>query len=83
MRNGTFRWTESPISIVRHEGSSYVVDGHHRLAAAKLAGLSEVSITDVTAELTSSGFLGYKSMDDVLQGARTFIGNNLNRFKLR
>lgn len=70
-------------SVVRHEGRSYVVDGHHRLDAAKRAGLDEVGVRDVTAELTENGFLGYRDMDDVLGSASSFMGNRLNPYKLR
>jgi RHS repeat-associated protein len=83
MRNGEFDWEQSPISIVRNGDDMYVVDGHHRLAAARLAGLDEVSIRDVTAQLNEGGFAGYTDMDDVLRSAHSFTGNKLNPYKLR
>jgi hypothetical protein len=83
MRNGTFDWTQSPLSVVVHGGTTYVVDGHHRLAAARLANLEQVSVDNVTATLLERGFLGYRDMDDVIRSAGEFMGNRLNQFKLR
>jgi hypothetical protein len=83
MKDGSFDWNKSPISIVRNEGQSYVVDGHHRLAAAKLAGLDQVAVRDVTGELLNGGFKGYSDMADVLDGVASFMGNRLNPHKLR
>jgi hypothetical protein len=71
-----------PLSIVRHEGRSYVVDGHYRLAAAKGAGVSELGVRDVTDELISDGFMGYCDMAEVLDGTRRFAGNRLNEYAL-
>ncbi|PAZ09310.1 hypothetical protein CLM62_47305 [Streptomyces sp. SA15] len=83
MRNGDFDWEQSPISVVTHEdGAQYVVDGHHRLAAARMANVDAVGIRDVTDQLNDGGFLGYKDMDDVVESASTFLGNRLNRRKL-
>jgi len=83
MRAGNFDWEQSPISVVRHEGTTYVLDGHHRLAAAKWVGLDRVGVNDVTDELTSVGFRGYKDMADVLDTASRYTGNRLNPYKLR
>ncbi|WP_413774992.1 ParB/RepB/Spo0J family partition protein [Actinocorallia sp. A-T 12471] len=83
MKSGDFDWSQSPISIVRDEGRSYVVDGHHRLAVAKLAGLDEVHVVDVTEDLLLNGFKGYADVDDVLSSAAGFLGNRLNPYKLR
>ncbi|MGW0363063.1 polymorphic toxin-type HINT domain-containing protein [Streptomyces sp. NPDC002990] len=83
MRRGDFDWEQSPISVVTHEdGTQYVVDGHHRLVAARMANVDAVGIRDVTAQLNDGGFLGYKNMDDVVESASTFLGNRLNRRKL-
>jgi RHS repeat-associated protein len=84
MRDGTFDWEQSPLSVVKDsDGTRYVVDGHHRLAAARLAGLDRVAIRDVTDELNSGGYLGYTNMEDVLSSAAQFIRNRLNPYKLR
>ena len=73
MRAGTFDWDESgPISIVRNGDDMYVLDGHHRLAAAKFAGLDEVPIQDVTDQLNNGGFRGYADTDDVLRSADSY-----------
>jgi len=84
MQDGSFDWQRSPISVVRDEnGELYVVDGHHRLAAAKLAGLDQVRINDVTKELQEGGYLGWRNIEEVREGARSFTGNRLNPWKLR
>jgi ParB-like nuclease domain len=83
MKDGSFDWNESPISVVRNEGQAYVVDGHHRLAAARLAGLDQVGVRDVTGDLLGGGFAGYSDMADVLSSAASFMGNRLNPYKLR
>jgi hypothetical protein len=84
MRAGTFDWDEAgPIFVAKNGDDMYVLDGHHRLAAAKMVGLEEVPIQDVTDQLVSGGFRGYPDMDDVLRSAHTFMGNRLNPRKLR
>ena len=84
MRDGTFDWEASgPISVVKNGDNVYEVDGHHRLDAARRAGLSEVPIQDVTQQLNNGGYLGYRNMDDVVNGANSFVGNRLNPYKLR
>lgn len=35
---------QEPIKYVEYDGQMYVVDGHHRLLAAKKLGLTEVPI---------------------------------------
>ena len=50
-----------PIKYVVHNGQKYVVDGHHRLIAARRLGIKEVPTQKV--ELP---FRGYKTLDDVL-----------------
>jgi hypothetical protein len=73
------KWPKSvpPIDVVIHKGVMYIVDGHHRLAAAKLAGVREVLVNDVTEQLVNGGVRGYRDMTDVLAGARAFRGNSL------
>lgn len=84
MRRGEFDWDQSPISVVRGpDGTQYVVDGHHRLSAARRAGLDEVKVEDVTDQLNNGGFLGYPDMDDVLNSAATVGPDKLNPYKLR
>ena len=68
-------FNKGPISIVKYGGESYVVDGHHRLAAARQAGITEVP----TIELTESELrelYGYDSILDVVKAhCDTFVGN--------
>jgi hypothetical protein len=51
-----------PISVYEHDGQKYVVDGHHRLAAAKRVGLKQIPFTKVGLP-----FRGYRTLDDVLE----------------
>lgn len=48
------------IKIVEHDGVKYVVDGHHRLYAARALKLSEIPIAKV--ELP---YKGYKTVMDL------------------
>jgi RHS repeat-associated protein len=54
-------YTQAPIAVVVHEGSRYVVDGHHRLAAASRAGIRSVPIVEVQLP-----FAGYHGVDDLV-----------------
>lgn len=49
------------IKYVEYNGQKYVVDGHHRLIAAKKIGLTEVPVQKV--ELS---YGGYKTVKDLL-----------------
>ena len=49
------------IKYVEYNGQKYVVDGHHRLIAAKRLGLGEVPIEQVELPYT-----GYKTIEDLL-----------------
>jgi hypothetical protein len=35
-------WDDQPAKIVRHEGNSYLLDGHHKLAGARLLGQDSI-----------------------------------------
>jgi RHS repeat-associated protein len=50
-----------PIKFVEHNGKRYVVDGHHRLRAAK-----ELGMKDVPVEQVNLPYLGYKTVDDLI-----------------
>ncbi|MEV4354210.1 DNRLRE domain-containing protein [Nonomuraea sp. NPDC049625] len=54
-------YTQDPIKVVTLHGKKYVVDGHHRLAAARRAGIKEVPY-----EVVELPFGGYQSEDDLL-----------------
>jgi hypothetical protein len=54
---------QEPIKFVEHNGTRYVVDGHHRLAAAKRLGLKEVP-----AEEVALPYGGYKTAADLQYG---------------
>jgi hypothetical protein len=64
-----------PIDVVLDNGEMYVVDGHHRLAAAKMAGLQDVPINvvyDIAAHPS-----GWNSIAEVVRDAGTVGPNNL------
>ncbi|MBU3131869.1 ParB/RepB/Spo0J family partition protein [Clostridium gasigenes] len=52
---------KEPIKYVEYNGKKYVVDGHHRLQAAKRAGIG-----DVPVEKVDLPYLGYKTIEDLL-----------------
>ncbi|MCK6576336.1 ParB N-terminal domain-containing protein, partial [Myxococcota bacterium] len=52
---------KEPIKFVTHDGRRYVVDGHHRLRAAKELGLKDVPVEEV--QLPHGG---YNSVEDLL-----------------
>ena len=52
---------QEAIKFVEYNGQKYVVDGHHRLLAAKNLGLKEVPVQKV--ELPHAG---HKTVDDLL-----------------
>ena len=50
-----------PIKYVEYRGTKYVVDGHHRLRAAKQLGLDKIPTQKV-----SLPYKGYKTINDLL-----------------
>ena len=52
---------QESIKYVEYNGKKYVVDGHHRLLAAK-----ELGIITVPVEKVDLPYLGYESIDDLL-----------------
>ncbi len=61
MDNVKVNGIQEPIKYVEYNGQMYVVDGHHRLLAAKRLGLTEVPIEKVDLP-----YAGYNSIDDLL-----------------
>jgi hypothetical protein len=53
----------SPINYVEVNGRKYVLDGHHRLRAAR-----ELGIDEVPTERVELPFLGYETIDDLFRG---------------
>ncbi len=65
-------WQGNPIKVVEHNGQRYVIDGHHRLAAARKVGVPVPYETIGSAELT---IRGYQTIDDVVR-ASSEVGPN-------
>jgi ParB-like chromosome segregation protein Spo0J len=54
-----------PIRYVEANGQKYVVDGHHRLRAAR-----ELGIDDVPVQQVELPYGGYKTIDDLFNWSR-------------
>ncbi|EJO5348894.1 ParB N-terminal domain-containing protein [Clostridium botulinum] len=52
---------QEPIKYVEYNGKKYVVDGQHRLQAAK-----RLKIEDVPVEKVELPYAGYKTIEDLL-----------------
>src|SRR5205085_27684 len=59
-------WTFEPVLVVEHNGQRYVIDGHHRLEAARRIGI-EVPCKIATPEEMAR--FRYKTIDDVIHAA--------------
>ena len=51
------------VKYVEHNGTKYIVDGHHRVRAAKELGMKNIPVEKVKLP-----FKGYESVDDLLIG---------------
>jgi ParB-like chromosome segregation protein Spo0J len=59
-------WQGDAISVFEHNGSKYILDGHHRVVAARAAGI-EVPYNSIPASRLLE--FNYKSVDDVILSA--------------
>ncbi|WP_434588933.1 ParB N-terminal domain-containing protein [Streptomyces sp. A5-4] len=74
-------WQGDPIEVFGHGGSRYVINGHHRVAAAKRAGI-EVPYTNISLERLQG--YGYKGADDVVAAWANVRPDSLtNKYKRR
>lgn len=61
-------WNGPPIRVLEYNGYQYILDGHHRVAAAKKAARAGVNIQvpyEVVAEIELSAF-GFRDADHVV-----------------
>jgi RHS repeat-associated protein len=72
MRTNGFNKSQ-PIDVVEHDGSYYIIDGHHRAAAARRTH-TPVSIRLIT-DLKEYGNKNYATTEDVLESAK-YVGND-------
>jgi len=68
-------WDGPPIRVVEANGRRYVVDGHHRLEAARRAGIDVPY--EVVDPATVIGPGQWSSLDDIIQDANSVGGNRL------
>jgi len=69
-------WQGDPIEAIAHQGNLYIINGHHRVAAAKRTA------TSVLYRIISSQDLQryhYNSIDDVILAWIYVPGNRLRR----
>jgi len=57
-------WQGDPIKVLDHNGTKYILDGHHRVEAARRVGI-EIPYQTVAPE--NLGQFGYKSVEQVIQ----------------
>lgn len=67
-------WGGPPIAVVEHAGEKYILDGHHRVYAARKAG---ILVHYRIAELSE---FGYNSIDEVVI---SHAESGVNRIRLR
>ena len=66
-------WQGAPIDVIELNGQRIVVDGHHRLAAARRAGIDvQYQIVDPSTVIGSGK---HSSIDDILQ-SRYLVGRD-------
>ena len=64
MRNPKIGWQGKPIEVIEHNGYRYVVNGHHRLEAARRAGI-EVPY-EIIDEATHISEYGYRDIGHLI-----------------
>ena len=64
-------WKGDPISVFEHGGEKYILDGHHRVAAARQAGIDIPFRSIPESDLSS---LGYKNLEAILNAASEAFG---------
>ncbi len=64
-----------PLIAIKHQGKYYVVDGHHRLKAAKIAGVdAKVRFVEPSTIFSEGGF---RDIQDILNSAATAGPDNI------
>lgn len=69
-------WLGKPVEAVEYNGQLYIIDGHHRVEAARRAGI-EVQYEIAGPEKMARR--GYQSVDEVLHAASEARANRLRR----
>jgi len=64
-------WRGDPIAIFEHGGQKYILDGHHRVAAARQAGIEVPYRSILESDLPK---FNYKDLADVLRAASEAFG---------
>jgi uncharacterized protein (DUF1015 family) len=64
-------WRGDPIAVFEHGGEKYILDGHHRVAAARQAGIEVPYRSIPEADLPK---FNYKDLADVLRAASEAFG---------
>ena len=72
MRTNGYNSSE-PIDVVVHEDNIYIVDGHHRAAAARRTG-TPVDINIIPHDQLPNHHSSYNSIDDVVNSANSVTG---------
>jgi hypothetical protein len=66
-------WQGAPIQVVESNGVRYVTNGHHRLAAARIAGIP------VRYQIVTPESLGV-TLDEIVTRASEAPPNNIQRY---
>lgn len=64
-------WKRDPIAVFEHGGEKYILDGHHRVAAARQAGIDVPYRRIPEADLPK---FNYRDLNDVLTSASQAFG---------